>query len=402
MGRRRRTERKTERTVRMTERLLGALPSMEDGRDKVEWSDVSTTGLRFVQAASGKGRWMFRYTLGGRKCSMTLGPYPAVPLADARKKVLEAQAKVARGENPAEEVEKRKADVTLAAFVEEHFWPHQKSAKRSWKDDVWAMEKRILPALGKRRLRDITKLDVVGVRNAVREATSEPTANRHLCCLARALSLAHQWGFIDANPAKGVERFREVARRENFLTPDQTRRLDDTLAGMSELAVPAGCARLLLWTGLRRGEAAGMRWEDVTLDGDAPSAFLPRTKSGRSRTVPLNTMAVAVLRGMEAHRLEGNPHVFPSTASKSGHVRDLRVAWKRAKKQVGLSADLHLHDLRHSYASAVVSSGNSLYAVQKLLGHAAPTMTQRYAHLADATLREASEAAVSRAAQGGR
>lgn len=135
---------------------------------------------------------------------------------------------------------------------------------------------------------------------------------------------------------------------------------------------------------------------------DAPTAFLRQTKAGRSRAVPLNTMAVAALKAMEAHRMDDNPHVFPSTRIPAGHVHDLRGAWQAAKEAVGLPADLHLHDLRHSYASAVVSAGNSLYAVQKLLGHAAPTMTQRYAHLADATLRAASEAAVERAAQGGR
>lgn len=391
------------RSLRMTERSLSALPPLPAGLAKVEWSDLTTTGLRFVQSANGKGRWLFRYTLGGRKHSMALGPYPAVTLADARKKSLEGQSKVANGEDPSAEVEKRKADITLADFVDTHFWPHQKAAKRSWQDDVWAMKKRILPALGKVRLRDISRHDVVKLRHSVKEETSEPTANRHLCCLARCLSLAHQWGFIDSNPARGVERYREVARRENFLTPDETRRLDEALAELAgtELAIPAACVRALLWTGCRRGEMAGLRWEDVKLEGDAPTAFLRRTKSGKSRVLPLNSMAAAVIKGMEGFRKEDNPHVFPSSASVSGHVRDLRVAWDRAKKKVGLPADLHLHDLRHSYASALVSSGTSLYTVQKLLGHAAPTMTQRYAHLADGALREASESAVARAAQSG-
>jgi integrase len=199
-----------------------------------------------------------------------------------------------------------------------------------------------------------------------------------------------------------VERYREVPSREKYLTPDQTRRLDETLAAMKgkEISVIAGCIRSLIWTGCRRGEMAGLRWEDVSLDGDAPSAYLRRTKSGKSRVLPLNSMAASVIRGMEAHRRADNPHVFPSQSSECGHVMDLRVVWKRAKAAAGLPEDLHLHDLRHSFASALVSSGTSLYTVQKLLGHAAPTMTQRYAHLADGALREASEIAVARTAQG--
>jgi hypothetical protein len=80
---------------------------------------------------------------------MALGPCPA---AEAKKKALGAQARVANGENPAEEVQKRREDITLADYVESHFLPHQRSAKRNWKDDEWLMAKRILPLRGKRRL----------------------------------------------------------------------------------------------------------------------------------------------------------------------------------------------------------------------------------------------------------
>ena len=71
----------------------------------------------------------------------------------------------------------------------------------------------------------------------------------------------------------------------------------------------AGAVRLLLWTGMRRGEAAGLLWEDVTLDGGAPSLYLRQTKSGRLRTVPLNSAALQVFREMLKCGVKGNLHV---------------------------------------------------------------------------------------------
>ena len=81
-------------------------------------------------------------------------------------------------------------------------------------------------------------------------------------------------------------------------------------------------------------------------------------------------------------------------------MRDLRWIWERTKKACGLEDSLRLHDLRHSFASSLAQNGTSLYAIQKLLGHESPTMTQRYSHLADGVLRLASETVAVRAVGG--
>lgn len=381
----------------MTERALAALPPLAEGADRAEWSDEQCAGLRFIQSEGGRGRWLFRYTLGGRKCAMSLGPHPAVDVKAARLKVLEAQARLAAGENPAEEVKAKKQDMTFARFVEERFLPHQRSGERGrsrGRDAEWMMNRRILATFGKMRLRDVTREDVMQFQTRVAEETSEATSNRNLACLARCLSLAHQWGYIPANPAARVKKYRELPSKEETLTEDEVRRLDAVLRD-AHCPQSGGVIRLLLWTGMRKTEAASLRWEDVRLgaEGDpkaVPVAFLRRTKSGRPRVVPLNTQAAAVLRGMEAHRDESSSFVFHSP-TELGYVHDLRVTWSKAKKLAGLPPEFRLHGLRHAFASRLVMGGNSLYITQKLLGHETPSMTMRYAHLADPELLAASE-----------
>jgi hypothetical protein len=98
------------------------------------------------------------------------------------------------------------------------------------------------------------------------------------------------------------------------------------------------------------------------LDGEAPTAFLLKNEERPEQDASPEHNGGRRAPDDGGAPAEENLPVFPGAASKSGHVRDLRKAWKKAKEQVGLSADLHLHDLRHSYASAVVSSGNSLCA----------------------------------------
>ena len=84
-----------------------------------------------------------------------------------------------------------------------------------------------------------------------------------------------------------------------------------------------------------------------------------------------------------------SPFLFPGKAP-GKPLKDPKRAWNTIRKQAG-SPDVHIHDLRHTFASHLVSSGLSLSIVGKLLEHTQASTTQRYAHLADAPLREATE-----------
>jgi integrase len=153
-----------------------------------------------------------------------------------------------------------------------------------------------------------------------------------------------------------------------------------------ENQVAAKAILLLLLTGARRNEITHARWEHVDLE--TSTLFVPLSKSGKPRYVFLNVAAVDVLRSVS--RLPGNPYVFPSTVTGRPSA-SLHFPWHRIRTKAGLPG-VRLHDLRHSFASALVNDGWDLYTVQRLLGHANAKATQRYAHLSRKTLAEAVEA----------
>ena len=136
---------------------------------------------------------------------------------------------------------------------------------------------------------------------------------------------------------------------------------------------------LLLLTGARRGEVLKARWENI--DMVAGHWTIPMTKSGHPHTIYLTDRMVKILNAVGTKGK--SEYVFPSHTGKP-YVSIFR-SWNTARKKAGLD-DLRIHDLRHSFASALINQGETLYAVQKLLGHTNVTTTQRYAHFKESTL----------------
>jgi integrase len=147
--------------------------------------------------------------------------------------------------------------------------------------------------------------------------------------------------------------------------------------------------RLLLFTGCRLREILYLSWEQV--DFERGCLFLPDSKSGR-KTVILNAPALAVLNAMErigSYVVPGDNPVQPR--------HDLKRPWEAVTKRAGLTG-VRLHDLRHTYASFGAGGGLGLPIIGRLLGHAQPATTARYAHLDNDPLRKASEAIAGRIA----
>jgi integrase len=141
-----------------------------------------------------------------------------------------------------------------------------------------------------------------------------------------------------------------------------------------------------IFSGARKGEAFGCRWQDVHLDAgriDIARSYKLTTKSGRIRSVPIHpTLAPILRRWKEQCPATDEGLVFPIGRDRMGdrwELLGLRMLMRRAGCKTIPAHPWHC--LRHSYASALVMSGASLYDVQRLLGHSTPVVTQVYAHL---------------------
>ena len=197
--------------------------------------------------------------------------------------------------------------------------------------------------------------------------------------------MAELWGFRadGSNPCRLVQRFKE-AKKERFLTDDEMARLSQVLTD-SEISKDispfvAAAFRMLVLTGCRRSEIQFLKWEYV-----AKSHFvLPDSKTGK-RAIPLPDAAKTVLETLS--RDQKNPFVFQGEVE-GQPIINLEKPWRRIRAKAGLD-DVRIHDLRHTYASKALASGMSLYMVGQLLGHTQYQTTMRYAHLADASVRDA-------------
>jgi integrase len=382
----------TDNTVktrfRFTDRTIEALPTppQECASTDAEYSDLEVPGLKVFVGKGGRKAFHLRYRLLGRKRCIRIGPFPSVTVKDARLRAHEFKALVARDIDPLTERETKAAVPTFEEFATKHYLPFAKSRKRSWLDDSRMIKTAFVPAFGRRRITEITTRDVARLLETLKERRTASTSNRYFAVILRMFNLAVQWGYLERNPMTGLKKYPENNARERYLTADEIARLLKELEEWPSRAV-SGLLRFLLFTGTRFGEGAHLTWDRVNLDN--ATVFLDKTKSGRTRTVLMNSLALGVLQEMQALRKNNHPFVFPGRFENDG-IRAPRNAFKKLCRKLKLD-NLKMHDLRHSFASLAVNAGASLYDVQKLLGHANSAMTQRYSHLSDHTLRAASE-----------
>jgi integrase len=180
--------------------------------------------------------------------------------------------------------------------------------------------------------------------------------------------------------------------RERYLTAAERSRLLEALKASKNPQLAPIC-ELLMLTGARLRELLDARWENV--DVDRRRWFVLKSKTGKSRWVPLSRAALDVIAALP--RFDGCPWLVPNPDTLRPFV-SIKHGCQAARAEAGLS-DLTLHGLRHSAASFMSAAGVDLFAIGKVLGHASYQSTQRYAHLAQDTLLAAVEAGAAKQRQ---
>ena len=255
---------------------------------------------------------------------------------------------------------------------------------RQWKPSTLSvnrnyLNKHILPRFAGLRIADITPQDV---RDWFAAMHATPvSADRSMPVLSVIMTVAETDGLRPegSNPCKGIRRYRRQTR-DRFLSEPEIARLGRALIGPSPAVA---LIRLLALTGCRSSEIRTLRWADYR-DGQI---FLRDSKTG-PRTVWLSAAARAVLDALPRSSL----WVFPAFKGNCPMSKaTLTAVWFRVRAEANLN-DVRLHDLRHSYASVAITSGETILAVGRLLGHRDPETTLKYAHHAEADTERAAAA----------
>lgn len=360
-------------------------------RDYFVWDDeVSGFGVRIMP--TGKRTYMVQYRAGGRTRRVKIGQHGVLTADEARKRARELLGAVAKGDNPAEAIDSHRRAPTVKSVSERFMADHvAKRCKPSTERDCRSMlDQHILPRLGSFKIVDISRPDIAELHHALRDTPYR--ANRVLALLSKMFNLCEVWGLRPdgSNPCRHVQKYREE-RRERYLTPDELERvstaLRDAEAAKDLSPYHIAAFRLLILTGCRLGEILTLQWSFIR----GGYLNLPDSKTG-ARRIPLTPEAQAVVNAIP--QLDGNPYVIAGEVE-SQHAVNLEKSWRHIRKRAKLP-EVRIHDLRHTYASLMLQGGMSITTLQKLLGHTQIQTTMRYAHLDDATVREAAAIGATR------
>jgi integrase len=355
--------------------------------------DHPVPGFGVRVTAAGHRSFVLTYrTRAGRERRLTIGGWPTWTVGAARIKARELRRVIEDGGDPLADIEAERQAPTVADLIDRFEAEHLPSRRASTQDAYRRLLRlHVRPFFGTHvKVADVRFEDVDRLHRKVTQS-GPYIANRVAAVLSKMFSMSIRWHMRADNPAKGVERNNEL-RRQNYLKGDELVRLIRALAAHPNRQT-ADVIRLLLLTGARRGEVLGMRWADVDLKAGTWSKPASSTKQAKPHEVPLSAPALQLLTELQeqqtANRKPLGTFVFPGGGD-SGHIVAIKKGWRSICQAADISG-LRIHDLRHSYASQLVSSGASLPLIGALLGHSNPTTTARYAHLHADPLRKATE-----------
>jgi integrase len=368
--------------------------ALPDKRKEVP--DGRITGLYLVVQPSGVKSWAVRFRANGVPKKLTLGAYPAIDLATARKRAQEALGAVAGGKDPAAikqasraaAMAERKADVERVDRVAELFI--ERYVKRSgrvgaaWGKEVERLFKiEINPRIGAKRIGDVKKRDINDILDAIADRGSPITANRCFAVLRKFFNWARDdRDLIAASPCAGVTARTEERSRDRVLDDEE---IGLAWRAFDAIGWPFGpIGKLLLLTGARRSEIAEASWHEI--DPTAKTLTLPasRTKNDKPHVIPLSDGAVEIVKALP--RIEGKAGLVFSTTgatpvsgfSRSRELIERAMVAELRKAAIDRGEDPEkveppkpwtLHDLRRTVATNLQKLGVRLEVTEAVLNH---------------------------------
>ncbi|MGC1467827.1 MAG: tyrosine-type recombinase/integrase [Sphingorhabdus sp.] len=382
--------------------------AIPNGRDYVIWdSELPGFGLRVF--ASGKRSYVLQYRSLGRSRRYTIGLHGVWTPESARLEAKAQLGRIARGDNPAEEKQLDHQALTVKQLCDLYRADleaglilgkggRSKKAKTIY-TDLGRIKRHIIPLLGTRRVKDLTRADATKLLKDVMAGKTRTTvktdklrgksivrggpgtASRTLGLFGAILTYAINMGIIDNNPAHGIRKPKDQVRQRR-LTEAEYRTLGRMLAEFSSdhaYSTSVDIIRLLALTGCRRSEIIGLRWDEVDFEGSC--LRLAESKEGYS----IRPVGLPVLEILEDRRPYADGEFIFTGQRNSPVFGAFPHHWDRIFKGSALDG-VTAHVLRHSFASLANDLGFTEVTIAALVGHAKGSVTSKYIHTLDSAL----------------
>jgi integrase len=359
-----------------------AVEAIKPATARTEIPDSLLPGLYLVVQPSGARSWAVRYRHHGTPRKFTLGGYPALDLKAARELGAKALRAAAEGRDPAQEkraAQMRLGDVqsNLLDFQKNHLRKKNGESIRETtrterarllglkpdpeKPGEWiATGNGILQRWGDRDLAGITKDDVRAAINAT--AKSGPIlANRTLSALKTFFNWCVKDDRLAKSPAEEIDLPSPETASDRVLSDNEIKRI---WQAAEQMGPPYGAlVQLLILTGQRRGEIAGLMWREIDLEKDLISLPRERVKNNKSHEIPLSPRATAIIE-----RLPRISERYVFSTNGSTPISGFGKFKERLDALCGFS-DWVIHDIRRSVASGLARLGTALPVTEKVLNH---------------------------------
>lgn len=371
--------------TKLTKRFVDSL-KQDSEKELLYWdSELKGFGLRVF--STGRKTYFIQYRNDqARTRRKKIGVHSSITAEQAREEAKRLLGLVAGGEDPSDERRTGKIKPSIENLAEQYLNLYAESNKRpkSYFDDHSMLQRIVLPHLKNMRVDLVSSRDIQALHNSLRDKPY--LANRVRSLLNKMFNLARQWRWCETNPVEGVSKYQEF-KRDRWLDNSELTRLWKVLDHYS-YHLTSHLFKLLILTGARKGEVMNATWDQFNLEKGIWIKPSHLTKQKRSEHLPLSKKTLDVLNDIRMFEKD-SAYLFPGRVA-GEPIKEIKTFWKKVIKEAELQ-DVRIHDLRHTHASHLVSSGLSLSIVGKLLGHTQASTTQRYAHLADEPLREAAE-----------
>lgn len=348
------------------------IPQPKSGQVSTQdfYRDTAIPGFALRVTSGGAKSFIVEKRVNGRVKRITLGRYGNLTVEQARTEAMKILGKVATGGDPIAEKRERYARSVSLNEVYRDYLATRKALKDSTIHDYNRIMSGAFEDWLKKPIAEITK-DMVERKHRELGKRSEARANNSMRVL-RALINHAMSKYEDAkgnpiilvNPVERLSQTRawyRVERRKNLIKPHQLKDWYEATLQLNQ-ETTRDYLHFLLFTGLKRTEAAQLRWEYVNFEDQ--TFTIPDTKNGESHTLPfsdfIETMLIRRYENRQGH------FVFPSD-SRTGYIQDPRKAILKVSELSGV--DFRLHDLRRTFITIAECRDIPAYALKRLLNH---------------------------------